>query len=186
MAKKVNPMLAIVGGLFAVLLIFSIIAIAFYPGPSVVEAEDGDTVSVHYIGKYENGTVFDSNMGEDGKAPFTFIIGHHQVITGFEKAVIGMKPHESKTVTIPPEDAYPYDSDKVVTFMNAEMIEQLGYIPSVGETLMRSNGFSTELGIVTEVTPTTVIVDFNRAVAGKTLVFEITVVDIVKGEVGSH
>ncbi len=187
MAKKVNPLLAIVGGLFAVLLIFSVIAIALYPGPSVVEAEDGDTVSVHYIGKYENGTVFDSNTGEDGRAPLTFVVGEHQVIPGFENAVIGMKPHENKTVTIPPEDAYPYNPDAVVTYNKTVVIESLGSTPEVGDKLMlvTENGAVAE-GIVKEITQTTIIIDFNREVAGKTLVFEITVVNIVKGEIGSH
>lgn len=100
MAKKINPMLAIVGGLFAVLLLFAIIAVAFYPGPSVVEATDGDTVSVHYIGKYENGTVFDSNQGEDGREPLRVVLGEHKVIPGFEDALYYMKIHDHKFMII--------------------------------------------------------------------------------------
>lgn len=187
MAKKINPLLAIVGGLFAVLLIFSFIAIALYPGPSVVEVTDGDTVSVHYIGKYENGTVFDSNTGEDGQAPLTFVVGQHQVIAGFENAVIGMKPHDTKNVTIPPEDAYPYNPDLVVTYNKTEVVESLGSTPEVGDKLMLVTGTGAVVeGIVKEITQTTIIIDFNREVAGQTLIFEITVVDVVKGEIGSH
>lgn len=187
MAKKVNPLLAIVGGLFAVLLIFSVIAIALYPGPSVVEAEDGDTVSVHYVGKLENETVFDSNTGEDGRAPLTFIVGQHQVIKGFENAVIGMKPHETKTVTIPPEDAYVYDPNLVVSYNKTEVVDSLGATPEIGDKLMLVTGTGAAVeGIVKEITQTTIVIDFNSELAGKTLIFEITVVDIVKGEIGSH
>ncbi|WP_318785065.1 FKBP-type peptidyl-prolyl cis-trans isomerase [Methanimicrococcus hacksteinii] len=187
MAKKINPMLAIVGGLFGVLLLFSIIAVVLYPGPSVMEATDGDTVSVHYVGKYQNGTVFDSNTGEDGREPLKFVLGNHEVIPGFENAVHGMKVHQSKTVTIAPEDAYQYYPELVMTYDRADVVESLGAVPAVGEKLMMmtTTGSVVE-GTVTEVTETSITIDFNREIAGKTLVFDITVVNIVKGEIGSH
>lgn len=186
MAKKINPMLAIVGGLFAVLLLFSIIAVVLYPGPSVGGghdgAEDGDTISVYYIGSYEDGTVFDSNQGEDGRAPLQFILGQHQVIKGFENAVYNMTIHEKKTVIIAPEDAYPYNPEMVVTYNKTEVVESLGSEPAVGDKLMMVTGAGAVIeGTVKEITPTTIVIDFNRESAGKTLVFEITVVDIVKG-----
>ncbi|WNY28385.1 hypothetical protein MmiEs2_05700 [Methanimicrococcus stummii] len=187
MAKKVNPMLAIVGGLFAVLLIFALISVVLYPGPTVVEATDGDTVSVHYIGKYENGTVFDSNQGENGKAPLTFVMGNHEVIPGFENAVHGMKAHETKTVTIPPEDAYQYNPDLVITYSMDEVLAALGTVPEVGTQVpMYTVTGLTVVGVVTNVTDSGVVIDLNPDTAGKTLVFEITIVNIKKGEIGSH
>ena len=65
--------------------------------------QSGDTVSVHYTGKLENGEVFDSSSG---RRPLTFTVGCGQIIRGFDEAVVGMTAGEKKTVTIAPEMAY--------------------------------------------------------------------------------
>jgi peptidylprolyl isomerase len=87
-------------------------------GPlSEFTAQNGDTISVHYIGKFPGGKVFDTSMkGEAVKAglfnpardykPLPVTLGKHQVISGFEEALIGMKINETKEVTLPPEKAY--------------------------------------------------------------------------------
>ena len=67
------------------------------------EAKNGDTVSVNYTGKLEDGTVFDSSVG---KQPLDFVLGTHQVIPGMEQGVLGMKVGGKRTITIPPELAY--------------------------------------------------------------------------------
>ncbi|MDY0266719.1 MAG: FKBP-type peptidyl-prolyl cis-trans isomerase [Methanimicrococcus sp.] len=188
MAKKINPILGIVGGLFTVLLIFSIIIIAFHPGSSTDMNEndtvaDGDTVSVYYIGQFENKTVFDSNQGENDKKPLSFVLGKGTVIPGFEKAVRGMKINETKTVTIKPEDAYVYREELVVYSKKEAITEDLGSLPSVGDKLMTVSATGAILeGTVIEITSTDVVIDFNPEVAGKTLVFEIKIVDIQKAE----
>jgi FKBP-type peptidyl-prolyl cis-trans isomerase 2 len=81
------------------------------------EAKNGDTVRVHYVGRFPGGKVFDTSMekeainagirqkGRDYK-PLTITLGKGQVIKGFNDAIIGMKPGEEKTVTLPPELAY--------------------------------------------------------------------------------
>lgn len=186
MAKKINPIVAIVAGLFAVLLLFAIISIVLYPGPDVIEAASGDTVSVRYVGTYQNGTVFDSNQGENGSEPFTFVLGAHQVISGFENAVNGMRLNETKTVILSPEEAYPYHPEMVITHNKTEIVEALGSEPSVGDVLGAVTSAGVVNGVVTEVTYTTVVVDYNPPTAGQTLNFEITLVDIVKGESSDH
>lgn len=65
--------------------------------------KQGDTISVHYTGKFPEGEVFDSSVG---KQPLTFVVGSGQLIQGFDEAVVGMKVGETKTVEIPPEKAY--------------------------------------------------------------------------------
>ena len=68
--------------------------------------ERGDTVKVRYTARLENGMVFDSTMSN---GPLTVIIGEGELISGFEEAVMGMKPGESKKVKVPAEKAYgPY------------------------------------------------------------------------------
>lgn len=80
-------------------------------------AQSGDTVSVHYVGKFPGGKVFDTSMKAEAiKAglfspardyrPLQVVLGQHQVITGFEEALVGMKVNESKEITLPPEKAY--------------------------------------------------------------------------------
>ena len=64
----------------------------------------GDTVTVHYIGTFTNGTKFDSSY--DRGQPYTFPVGVGQVIPGFDQAVVGMKVGGKRRVTIPPSLAY--------------------------------------------------------------------------------
>jgi FKBP-type peptidyl-prolyl cis-trans isomerase 2 len=84
---------------------------------SEVTAQNGDTVSVHYIGKFPGGKVFDTSMKSEAMKsglfspardykPLQVVLGAHQVIPGFEQALMGMKVNETKDVTLPPEMAY--------------------------------------------------------------------------------
>jgi FKBP-type peptidyl-prolyl cis-trans isomerase 2 len=84
---------------------------------SSVSAQQGDIVSVHYLGKFPGGKVFDTSMKSEAvKAgifnpardyvPLQVQLGAHQVISGFEEALVGMKMNETKEVTLPPEKAY--------------------------------------------------------------------------------
>ena len=71
-------------------------------------AKAGDTVSMNYTGRLQDGTVFDSNVDPKFKhvEPFSFTLGAGQVIAGWDKGIVGMKVGEKKTLTIPPEDGY--------------------------------------------------------------------------------
>jgi len=84
---------------------------------STIVAQNGDTISVHYVGKFPGGKIFDTSMrAEAEKAglfnpardyrPLVVVLGAHNVIQGFEEALMGMKVNETKEVTIPPEKAY--------------------------------------------------------------------------------
>ena len=84
---------------------------------SSLAAQNGDLVSVHYVGKFPGGRVFDTSMkAEAVKAgifnpardyvPLQVTLGAHQVISGFEEALVGMKINDTKEVTLPPEKAY--------------------------------------------------------------------------------
>ena len=84
---------------------------------SETTAQNGDTVSVHYVGKFPGGKVFDTSMKAEAiKAglyspardykPLQVVLGRHQVIGGFEEALVGMKVNETKEIMLPPEKAY--------------------------------------------------------------------------------
>jgi peptidylprolyl isomerase len=62
-----------------------------------------DTIRVHYTGRLEDDTLFDSSEGKD---PIEFTVGKGQLIPGFESGVVGMAPGEKKTISIPPAQAY--------------------------------------------------------------------------------
>ena len=69
----------------------------------MAQPKQGDTVKVHYTGKLDDGKVFDSSKD---RQPLEFKVGDKKVIPGFEEAVIGMNPGESKTIKIKADDAY--------------------------------------------------------------------------------
>ncbi len=84
---------------------------------SDIAAQNGDTVSVHYLGRFPGGKVFDTSMRAEAEKsglfnpardykPLQVVLGKRQVISGFEEALIGMKVNETKEVTLPPEKAY--------------------------------------------------------------------------------
>ncbi len=92
----------------AILILSILISGCVEDSPKVSEnktttVEEGNQVGVYYIGKLQNGTIFDQS--KEGN-PLTFIVGSGQMIKGFEEAVIGMKENESKNVTLNPEKAY--------------------------------------------------------------------------------
>ena len=140
-------------------------------------AKDGDTVRVHYTGSLADDTVFDTSVGSD---PLEFTIGSEQVIPGFEQAVVGMKPGESKTITIPAEEAYgPRYKEWVFAVDRDQLPEDVE--PQVGSILdlvIMPNAVMTV--IVIAVSETSVIVDANHPLAGQDLVFDIELVEIVK------
>jgi peptidylprolyl isomerase len=138
-------------------------------------AHVGDTVQVHYTGTLEDGTVFDTSVGRE---PLGFTLGAGQMIPGFEQGVLGMKLGESKTVTIPPEQAYgPYYEDRVWVVDRAQLPP--GLEPEVGQQLQAGDAQGQSIIVtVTDVSETTITVDANHRLAGKTLIFEIQLVSI--------
>ena len=142
----------------------------------MAQAKPGDTVKVHYNGSLEDGTIFDSSLG---KEPLTFTLGQGMVIPGFENAVLGMNEGETKTVTIPPEEAYgPYDEDLVVTIERAQIPPHIA--PEIGMVLQVTSQDGRVSNVtVTEMTEKTVTLDGNSPLAGKNLTFEIKLESII-------
>ncbi|MDD5225342.1 MAG: peptidylprolyl isomerase [bacterium] len=137
----------------------------------------GDTVKVHYTGKLEDGTVFDSSQD---KEPLEFTLGQKQIIPGFEEAVLGMKKGQSKTVTIPSDKAYgPPRPELIQTIEKAKLkgSEQLQAGQMVRITQPNGQPLSV---LVVAVTDKTITLNANPPLAGKTLIFEIKLVEISK------
>jgi len=141
----------------------------------VSTVKEGDMVKVHYTGKFEDGTVFDSSKD---KEPLEVAIGQGQVIPGFEKGIMGMKKGAVKTITLTPENAYgQVRDDLIVKVKKSDIPENIE--PKIGLNLQmkQSDGQVINL-VVSEIAEETVTLDANHPLAGKTLVFDIEVVEI--------
>jgi len=140
-------------------------------------AKKGDTVRVHYIGKLTDGTQFDSSEGRD---PLEFKIGSGMVVKGFDEAVLGMELNETKTVTIPPEKAYGLRSDDFIADIPRKEFPA-DFRATVGEKLLITLGDGAQVPVViTKIDDEIVQIDGNMELAGKTLIFTITLVEIIK------
>ena len=142
---------------------------------SSATAGDGDTVRVHYTGTLEDGTTFDTSVGGE---PLEFTLGAGQMIPGFEKAVYGLKIGESKTVTIPAEEAYGPQRDDLITVIEREQLPADLDTKVDQQLQMQQTDGRTAVVIVTDVSETTITVDANHPLAGEDLTFEIELVEI--------
>jgi peptidylprolyl isomerase len=133
----------------------------------------GDTISVQYTGKFEDGSVFDSS---EGKQPLKFTVGKGQLIKGFDNAVVGMLKGDKKTVTIPPEEGYgPYMEDRVIDMPKDNVPEGMDVKVDMMVQLNDQAGNPIPARVV-EITDKAVKLDLNNPLAGKTLMFDIEVV----------
>ncbi|MFO8082311.1 MAG: peptidylprolyl isomerase [Armatimonadota bacterium] len=143
----------------------------------MAQASAGDTVKVHYTGKLEDGTVFDSSRERE---PLEFTLESGQIIPGFEEAVEGMEEGEETTVEIPPEKAYGMrQEDAVMEFPATELPDEME--PEVGMQLQLqgANGQAFPARVV-EVGDETVVLDANHPLAGETLTFDIELVEVAE------
>jgi peptidylprolyl isomerase len=140
----------------------------------VKTASPGDTVRVHYVGKTSEGAVFDSSEGSD---PFEFTLGTKAVIPGFEDAILGMKVGDTKTISIPPDQAYgPHLDDAIVEMERARLPADPEPQPGMTYKGQTPNGPITF--VLVSVDDTTVTLDGNHPLAGKELHFDLTLVAI--------
>ncbi|HTP64399.1 MAG TPA: peptidylprolyl isomerase [Geobacteraceae bacterium] len=149
----------------------------------MAKAREGDRVKVHYTGRLEGGEVFDSSVCLDDECgcqaePLEFTIGEGEVIPGFEKAVVGMSEGETKTFTIPVDEAYGKRNEElVVAVERTNLPEEVK--PEVGARLEVTQEDGEEFPVViTAVSDTHVTLDANHPLAGRDLTFEIELVEI--------
>jgi peptidylprolyl isomerase len=140
------------------------------------QVKSGDTVRVHYHGKLNDGSTFDSSEGRD---PLEFTVGSGQVIKGFDEAMLNMQPGEKKTVNIPVEQAYgKRNDDMMMEYPKSEFPADMK--PEVGMELHMSDNMGNVFPVVIEaVNDETVILDANHPLAGKDLTFDLELVSIV-------
>lgn len=143
----------------------------------MLQAKMNDRVRVHYSGTFGDGSVFDSSLERE---PFEFVIGQGMVIPGFENGVIGMNVGETKKVSIASEDAYgPYREDLVGIIDRSRIPENIEL--EIGMVLqMRSPDGGITNVTVKDISDEGVTLDLNHPLAGKDLVFEIKLMEVLE------
>lgn len=141
----------------------------------MTQAKNGDSVKVHYTGKLEDGTVFDSSEGRD---PLEFVIGSGNVIAGFDSGVTDMAVGDKNTVTIPPEQAYGARNDQMTVKLPMDQFPP-DITPQVGQQLQLQQPNGQQVVVtVDQVEEDGVTLDGNHPLAGKTLIFDLEMIAI--------
>ncbi len=147
-----------------------------------------NTAIVDYVGRLDDQTVFDTSVESIAKAcgkyasgrnyneGLSFKVGAGQMIAGFDKAVEGMKVGETKTVTILAKDAYGERSEKNLIKVPRNQVPNPDQLQKWMK-LMASNG---QPFTVYAIDNKEVTLDANSELAGKTLIFDITVKSVQK------
>jgi len=143
-------------------------------GGSPLTVSDGKSISMEYTLTLENKEVLDTNVGGE---PLTFTQGSHQIIPGLETALDGMKPGESKQVKIAPEQGYGEINPQAIQEVPIDQIPPDAR--KVGVQLQGKDGQGRMVHpTVTEVKEQVVVLDFNHPLAGKTLYFDVKILDV--------
>lgn len=151
--------------------------------------ESGDTVSIEYVGRLEDGAVFDTSRESVATEhdldhhpdreyePLTVEIGAGEIIQGLEEGLLGLDEGEEATVTISPEDGYgERTEDRVVEYDADEFTGMIGgRDPEEGMQIQTEEGLP---GEVVAADDEAVTVDFNHELAGETLEFDVEVVSV--------
>jgi len=140
------------------------------------KAKQGDKVKINLTGKFENGYVFSSSTAQD---PLEFTIGKHEVLPKIENAVIDMSLGDIKQIQVLPEEGFGVRRSELIrTVLRTEISSDI--LPEVG---MRLKAVSPNNGevifTVTEVTDTTLTLDANHFLAGRTLMFDIELLELM-------
>lgn len=142
----------------------------------MTQAKHGDTVRIHYTGRLTDGTQFDSS---DGRDPLEFQLGSGQIIKGLEEQVQGMSVGARETVTIPADAAYGAHRPEGVQTVPRTQIPD-GVDTSVGARLQATgNDGQTMVLTVIDTSEEAVTVDANHPLAGKDLVFDVELVEVL-------
>lgn len=139
------------------------------------QAKNGDKVKIHYHGKLNDGSTFDSSAGRE---PLAFEIGSGMVIPGFDDGVTGMTVGEKKTINIPAAQAYGEVSEEMIMEFPLNQFPA-DMVPEIGMQLTMSNNQGQNFPVVIlELKDESVLLDANHPLAGKELIFDLELVEI--------
>lgn len=135
--------------------------------------QEGDIISVHYTGRLDDGTQFDSTRERE---PFKFVVGAGQVVKGFDEVVVGRKTGDKVTITVPPEKAYGERLDEYLIELPKACMPHVMTIAEGMQLKLPLQGGQVANATVLAVSDKVIRLDANHPMAGKTLVFDIEIV----------
>ena len=140
-----------------------------------MSVQSGNTIKVHYHGRLQDGTTFDSSTG---RSPLEFKVGSGSVIKGFDEGVKGMSVGDKKTIEIPFLEAYgAEDPNMIIEFPKDRLPDDVS--PEIGMQLHMNNADGQQFPVVvTGLTDDAVILNANHPLAGKDLIFDLELVEI--------
>lgn len=140
------------------------------------KVKNGDTVKVHYTGKLEDGSIFDTSESRD---PLEITLGEGKLIPGFENAVVGLEVGDKTTANIESTEAYGERRDDLEVTVEREQLPE-DIEPEVGMQLQLNQPDGQPVPVqITKVEEENIIIDANHPLAGKDLTFDIELVDII-------
>lgn len=143
-----------------------------------VGIKKGDTVSMRYVLRDDDGEIIDSN---DGEEDLVYVHGKQQIVIGLERELTGMKVGESKSVTVSPKDGYGESSEDAYLEIPIDQVPEEALHEGAQLTTTGENGEQL-YPYVEEVRDDSVILNFNHPLAGQTLHFEIEITKIKRGK----
>lgn len=139
-------------------------------------AKAGDTVRIHYTGRLPDGSEFDSSLGRE---PLQFELGAGEIIPGLENGIYGLEVGASETVTVPFAEAYGPRQDDAVQEVDRSQIPSHIDLNIGGQLQAVDDSGNVMIFTVIAFSDETVTLDANHPLAGKDLIFDIELVEIV-------
>ena len=144
-----------------------------FPEESPAVIENGKSVKLNYTLTVD-GKVIDSS---EGKAPMTFVFGQNRLVPGLEKGILGLKRGDKKSLTLPPEEAYGPANPQAIVEAPKASFQAKDIQPGMAFSASGAQG-EPMTGVVKELRGDMVVLDFNHPLAGKTLLFDIEVLEV--------
>lgn len=138
---------------------------------------NGSKVDLHFAVSLENGTVIDSTF--ERAEPVSLVIGDGNLLEGFEKVLLNLQAGDTRTAHLSPDEAFgQWNPDNVQSFTSAQFA-LTGNTPEVGMLMeFADKGNSTLVGVISEITPDNIKVDFNHPLAGQNVLFKVQIIKV--------
>tara|TARA_R100001509_G_scaffold165520_2_gene147533 strand:+ start:2117 stop:2557 length:441 start_codon:yes stop_codon:yes gene_type:complete len=141
----------------------------------MTSVSNGNTVTLHYVGTLPDGTEFDNSRTR--QEPITVVIGSGQLIPGFNDALVGMSVSETKSFTLTPDNAYGDRVEDRTTSLSKTVFPE-DFVFQEGMQIPLQGPEGPVISTLLEVNDSEVVLDLNHPMAGKTLNFEVEVLNI--------
>src|SRR5712691_7612787 len=168
-----------IGGILFACVLAAVLATTLTPAATQAadtkkSVTEGKNVSLEYTLTLDDKSVVESNVG---KQPLTYTHGTRQIIPGLEKALEGLAVGDTKEVTVTPSDGYGEQDPNALQEVQKKLIPPDALV--VGARLQgKAPDGHTVYPRVAEIKDDTVVLDFNHPLAGKTLHFDVKILDV--------